>query len=76
LPLALTRWGIKHVNTRENKPVMFYFHPWELDPDQPCPPMPWHRRFRHYVGIAREEAKLSCLLENFRFGTAQEILGL
>ena len=26
-----------HVNTAERRPVMFYLHPWELDPDQPRP---------------------------------------
>jgi polysaccharide deacetylase family protein (PEP-CTERM system associated) len=66
--------GIRHVNTREHKPLMFYFHPWELDPGQPRPPMPWHRRFRHYVGQERHEAKLARLLSRTPFGTALEVL--
>src|SRR2546427_13276666 len=48
---------------------MFYLHPWELDPDQPRPPMAWHLRFRHYVGIVRDAAKLGRLLSSFRFST-------
>lgn len=76
LPLALIRYGIQRVNARERQPIMFYFHPWELDPDQPRPPMPWHHHFRHYVGLRGEEAKLSRLLQHFRFSTARDILGI
>ena len=31
-PLAFVRWGIARVNAREEQPVMFYLHPWEIDP--------------------------------------------
>jgi polysaccharide deacetylase family protein (PEP-CTERM system associated) len=76
LPLALVRRGIECVNAREGRPVMFYLHPWELDPGQPRPPMAWRYRFRHYVGMEHEEAKLSSLLDVFRFGTARRVLAL
>ena len=76
LPEILTRYGIRRVNAKERHPVMFYFHPWELDPGQPRPVMPWHHRFRHYVGLAREEMKLSQLLRCLRFGVAREVLAL
>lgn len=75
-PLALIRMGIEHVNGEEQRPVMFYLHPWELDPDQPRPPMAWRHRFRHYVGLEHEAAKLGSLLELFRFGTAQDVLAV
>jgi hypothetical protein len=68
--------GIRRVNEREKQPVMFYFHPWELDLHQPNPPMPFHHRFRHYVGIEKQEAKLYRLLRHCRFGTVREVLGL
>lgn len=74
LPYALVQRGIRRVNDLEQQPVMFYLHPWELDPDQPRPPMAWHHRFRHYVGVEKEVDKLSCLLSEFRFGTAREFL--
>lgn len=73
-PYAVTRRGIRDVNDRERQPVMFYLHPWELDPDQPRVPMSRHHRFRHYVGLERTAAKLSRLLADFRFGTAREVL--
>jgi polysaccharide deacetylase family protein (PEP-CTERM system associated) len=74
LPGSLFRAGIRRVNSFERQPIMFYFHPWELDPDQPRAPMAWHRRFRHYVGQRQHEAKLGCLLETVGFGTALEVL--
>jgi len=74
LPFGVSRWGIARVNTSERRPVMFYLHPWELDPEQPRPPMSWRHRWRHYVGIAREAEKLDRLFEWFRFGTAREAL--
>ena len=54
---------------------MFYLHPWELDSDQPRPPMPWRDSFRHYVGVRKQVAKLSNLLARFHFSTARDVLG-
>jgi polysaccharide deacetylase family protein (PEP-CTERM system associated) len=73
-PFELIRRGIHYVNTHERQPVMFYFHPWELDPGQPRPPMAWRHRFRHYVGLETEAIKLALLLTQFKFGTAQDVL--
>lgn len=75
-PTGLFQHGIRRVNELDKQPVMFYFHPWELDLHQPNPPMPFHHRFRHYVGIERQEAKLVRLLRHCRFGTVREILRL
>jgi polysaccharide deacetylase family protein (PEP-CTERM system associated) len=76
LPLGFTRRGIARTNRRDGRPAMFYFHPWELDPEQPRPAMPWRHRARHYVGMRREEAKLTALVRELRFTTAREVLGL
>jgi polysaccharide deacetylase family protein (PEP-CTERM system associated) len=73
-PFALTRLGIDRVNAVERRPVMFYLHPWELDPGQPRHPLAWHNRFRLYVGLEKEAAKLSALLGHFRFAPACEVL--
>ncbi len=73
-PFELIRRGIEYVNTHDRQPVMFYFHPWELDPGQPRPPMAWRHRFRHSVGLESTAVKLARLLEQFRFGTAREVL--
>jgi polysaccharide deacetylase family protein (PEP-CTERM system associated) len=73
-PYELTRRGIRYVNTCDRQPVMFYVHPWELDPGQPRLPMARHHQFRHYVGLEHEAGKLARLLAEFRFGTAREVL--
>jgi polysaccharide deacetylase family protein (PEP-CTERM system associated) len=75
-PFGLIRVGIQRVNAREQRPVMFYLHPWELDPAQPRPPMAWQHRFRLYVGLEKQAGKISRLLAQFRFGTARDVLGL
>jgi polysaccharide deacetylase family protein (PEP-CTERM system associated) len=74
LPYAFFNRGIRRVNVRDQQPVMFYLHPWELDPDQPRPPMPWRHRIRHYGGLETEARKLSRLLGQFRFGTVRQFL--
>ena len=76
LPGGLIRLGIRRVNVREGRPTMFYFHPWELDPEQPRPPMAWRHRFRHYVGMEAEARKLDRLLASVLFAPAREVLGL
>jgi polysaccharide deacetylase family protein (PEP-CTERM system associated) len=74
LPFSLIRLGMRRVNLREEQPVMFYLHPWELDPGQPRPPMSWPYRFRHYVGVEKEADKLGRLMALFRFGTVRDVL--
>jgi polysaccharide deacetylase family protein (PEP-CTERM system associated) len=73
-PEKWTRFAIRRVNRQERQPIMFYFHPWELDPEQPMPSMAWRHRARLTVGIAREEAKLALLLRHHSFRTATDIL--
>ncbi|MFP4105648.1 MAG: XrtA system polysaccharide deacetylase [Phycisphaerae bacterium] len=53
---------------------MLYLHPWELDRDQPVLPMGRLTRWRHRVGLARTERKLSRLLERYRFRGASALL--
>jgi len=66
LPYTVSRWSIRHINTVDGKPAMFYFHPWELDPDQPRVPGPGAKsRFRHYLNLKRTEPRLRRLLADF-----------
>jgi polysaccharide deacetylase family protein (PEP-CTERM system associated) len=74
LPYSLVRLGIQRVNDVEQRPVMFYLHPWELDAGQPRPAMDWRRRFRHYVGVRKHAEKIDRLLTHFRFTTALQVL--
>lgn len=65
-PYALTRRLLQRVNRSDDQPVVFYFHPWEIDPDQPhVPGVNAKTRFRHYLNIARVEPRLQRLLADF-----------
>jgi polysaccharide deacetylase family protein (PEP-CTERM system associated) len=67
LPYAWTRWGIRRVNETEREPVVFYLHPWEIDPDQPRLHVGQVTRMRHYTGLGRTAGRLTQLLTDFRF---------
>ena len=69
LPYVWTEWGFGRVNRLEGRPVWFYLHPWEVDPDQPRFNAGWLSRFRHYRNLDRTEDRLRRLLSEFRFGT-------
>ena len=57
------------VNRTEGRPAVFYFHPWEIDPDQPrVGHAPLRSRLRHYTGLARMADKLRGLVHEFRWG--------
>jgi polysaccharide deacetylase family protein (PEP-CTERM system associated) len=74
LPFALTKRAIAHVNHVEQKGVMFYMHPWEIDPDQPRIAAPAVSRFRHYQNLSKTETRLRRLLSEFTFGPALSLL--
>lgn len=74
LPYWWTRWGISRVNRREQRPVVFYLHPWEIDPDQPRLPASRLGRFRHYRNLHLTEARLGALLREFAFAPIEDVL--
>ena len=73
LPVRLVAAALRRVN-REGHPAVVYFHPWELDPEQPRFPVRGLRRFRHYVGLARTAGKLRHLLRTLEFTTAGAVV--
>jgi polysaccharide deacetylase family protein (PEP-CTERM system associated) len=76
LPYAVSRAAMRRVAARERRPLIFYFHPWEIDRDQPRRDgLSWKSRFRHYVNLSRMEAKLARLLGDFRWGRIDEAFG-
>jgi polysaccharide deacetylase family protein (PEP-CTERM system associated) len=72
-PYALTRANLRH-SERRRRPVNFYLHPWELDPDHPRVPFHWKARATHYVNLRTTEPKLRALLRDFEFGPLGEVL--
>lgn len=73
-PATLVAGAIQAINVREKQPVIVYFHPWELDPEQPRIRAGMKSCFRHYLNLERMELKVRHLLDNFRFSSAGEVL--
>lgn len=68
LPYAFSRWAIRQVNERDNRPAVIYFHPWEIDPDQPrVANAPVKSKLRHYTKLDVMADKLRRLPKDFRW---------
>lgn len=74
-PYAVTRWAIRRLNDREQRPALIYFHPWELDEDQPRLRAGRLARFRQYANIRRTRPRLHRLLDELRFAPLMEAIG-
>lgn len=57
------------------EPLVFYFHPWEFDPEIPRFRLSPFRALRSYVNLDRTEARLASLLRDFPFGPLARLLG-
>ncbi len=74
-PYALSRWAIRRVNQQDHRPASFYFHPWEIDPEQPrVAGAPLKSRMRHYVSLKRMAPKLQRLLGDFQWGRTDAVV--
>jgi polysaccharide deacetylase family protein (PEP-CTERM system associated) len=75
MPYSMSRWLLRRVNRVDQQPVIFYFHPWEIDAAQPrIPGIDAKTRFRHYLNLDRMEQRLRKLLFDFEWGRVDEIL--
>ncbi|CAN5394796.1 DUF3473 domain-containing protein [soil metagenome] len=73
-PYGLSRWMLRQVNSGDQQAAIFYFHPWEIDAEQPrVAGISRKTRFRHYVNIPRMESRLGQLLADFRWGRMDDI---
>jgi len=73
LPVRLVAGALRRVN-RQGHPAIVYFHPWELDPEQPRFPVRGLKRFRHYVNLRRTAGKLRHLLRSLTFTSARAVV--
>lgn len=75
VPYAGMRWAMRRVNRADGESAIFYFHPWEIDPDQPRQNgLDVKTRFRHYLNLDRMEARLDRLLGDFAWGRMDQVL--
>lgn len=72
-PYALVRRMARQVLS-EGRPVVYYVHPREIDPEHPRLPMSAVRRFKSYVNLRSTEPKLRRILEEFPVTTFREFL--
>ena len=74
LPYSMSRWMLRRVNAQDQAPCMFYFHPWELDADQPRQPgLSAKTRFRHYVNLQRMPGRLRQLMNDFEWDRVDRV---
>jgi polysaccharide deacetylase family protein (PEP-CTERM system associated) len=74
MPYWLSSRLISRFLQEDRMPYMFYFHPWEVDPDQPRVAGAGHKsKFRHYVNLDKMEHKLDRLLTQFNWGSLGQV---
>ena len=70
-PYAASKMFLKSLEKQGSQLVM-YFHPWELDPDQPRMDGPIVSKVRHYLNLHKMEQRLRWLLKDFSFAPINE----
>jgi len=70
-PYRLLRRWLRAIESAGH-PLVVYLHPWEIDPGQPRLKAPALARYRHYLNLHKTEARLTQLLQDFRFGSICE----
>ena len=74
LPYPISKFAMKRVNENDEEACIFYFHPWEIDPDQPRQHnASLKSKFRHYTNLDVMEKKIERLLVDFRWGRMDDV---
>jgi polysaccharide deacetylase family protein (PEP-CTERM system associated) len=74
LPYWLSHHNLRSVKLRDRQPCIFYFHPWEIDPDQPSiRGAPLKARLRHYTNINKMQSRLKRLLRDFSWNRLDRV---
>lgn len=73
-PYWFSKKRINNYLTKENQPYSFYFHPWEIDPEQPrIAGASMKSKLRHYLNLSRMEGKVVKLLDDYQWDTMKSV---
>ncbi|MDD3051874.1 MAG: polysaccharide deacetylase family protein [Candidatus Cloacimonetes bacterium] len=59
---------------KENRPVIYYVHPREIDVNQPRLTMNWQRRFKSYINLKTTKPKLTKLIKSYQYTTYRDFI--
>ena len=73
-PYAFSRWLLQRINHLEKHSAIFYFHPWEIDYEQPRQQgINTKTRFRHYFNLRHMEKRVKALTRDFSWDRMDRI---
>jgi len=73
-PYWLSKRRIDNYLNTEQQPYSFYFHPWEIDPEQPrIAGASVKSKLRHYLNLSRMEGKIVRLLDDYQWDTMKSV---
>ncbi len=77
LPYVLYDRAIRKMHKDDGRGAIFYFHPWEIDPQQPrVGNAPLKSKLRHYTNLGIMRSKLVRVGRDFRWGRVDELASL
>jgi polysaccharide deacetylase family protein (PEP-CTERM system associated) len=74
-PYAFTRLALRAAASGA-RPIVFYLHPWEIDPEHPRIQLPRRIATTHYFNLGATQGRLRRLLGDFHFAPMSEVLGV
>ena len=76
-PGAIIDRAVRAANADGQRPAVFYFHPWEIDPGQPrVAQAPLKSRLRHYSRLGAMAGKLRTLIRAHQWGRVDGVVAV
>ena len=73
-PYFFSQQAYQYINNKEQQSGIFYFHPWEIDPEQPKQQkLALKTRFRHYLNLNKMEHRIINLLRDFNWDSMANV---
>ena len=73
-PYTFSHWLLQRINHLEKHSAIFYFHPWEIDYEQPRQQaINTKTKFRHYFNLRHMEGRIKALTRDFSWDRMDRI---